>query len=191
MIFVPKKHPQKNGKSYLWPNFKTNHRMTDNHQEMFPVVDEEGNITGAATRGECHNGSKLLHPVVHLHVFNSRGELFLQKRPEWKDIQPGKWDTAVGGHIDLGESVDIALRREVREELGITDFTPQPLTHYVFESARERELVFCFKTVYDGEVCPSEELDGGRFWSLDEIRRHLGQGVFTPNFESEFARLKF
>ncbi len=72
----------------------------DNKEEMFPIVDEQGNITGAATRGECHNGSKLLHPVVHLHVFNSKGELYLQKRPDWKDIQPGKWDTAVGGHID-------------------------------------------------------------------------------------------
>ena len=51
---------------------------SDNNKEMFPIVDEEGNITGAATRGECHNGSKLLHPVVHLHVFNSQGELFLR-----------------------------------------------------------------------------------------------------------------
>lgn len=50
----------------------------DNREEMFPLVDEEGNIIGAATRGECHNGSKCLHPVVHLHVFNSRGELYLQ-----------------------------------------------------------------------------------------------------------------
>lgn len=64
--------------------------MKDNSEEMFPLVDEEGNITGAATRGECHNGSKLLHPVVHLHVFNSQGELYLQKRPDWKDIQPGE-----------------------------------------------------------------------------------------------------
>ena len=50
--------------------------QSDNNQEMFPIVDEQGTITGAATRGECHSGSKLLHPVVHLHVFNSKGELY-------------------------------------------------------------------------------------------------------------------
>lgn len=163
--------------------------QSDNNQEMFPIVDEEGTITGAATRGECHNGSKLLHPVVHLHVFNNRGELYLQKRPDWKDIQPGKWDTAVGGHIDLGESVEIALKREVREELNITEFTPEPLTQYVFESERERELVFVHKTVYDGDIRPSDELSDGRFWTLEEIRLNLGKGIFTPNFEGEIERI--
>lgn len=162
----------------------------DNKEEMFPIVDEEGNITGAATRGECHNGSKMLHPVVHLHVFNSKGELYLQKRPEWKDIQPGKWDTAVGGHVDLGENVEQALRREVREELGITDFIPERLLQYVFESDRERELVFVHKTIYDGPVTPSEELDGGRFWSMEEIKQNISKGIFTPNFESEFEKIK-
>lgn len=161
----------------------------DNAQELFPLVDEQGNITGSATRGECHNGSKLLHPVVHLHVFNSQGDLYLQKRPEWKDIQPGKWDTAVGGHVDLGESVEQALRREAREELGITDFIPQPVAHYVFESARERELVFTFKTTYDGPVIPSDELDGGRFWPVEEIRANMGKNIFTPNFEGEAAKV--
>ncbi len=163
--------------------------MQDNSQEMFPIVDEEGNILSAATRGECHGGSKLLHPVVHLHLFNTQGELYLQKRPEWKDIQPGKWDTAVGGHVDLGESTGQALLREVKEELGIIlESAPAPLTNYVFESERERELVFVHKYVYEGEVNPSEELDGGRFWTLDEIRKNMGKHVFTPNFESEFTR---
>ena len=55
--------------------------MQDNLQERFPIVDDEGHVVGSATRGECHNGSRLLHPVVHLHVFNSRGEVYLQKRP--------------------------------------------------------------------------------------------------------------
>lgn len=163
--------------------------MKDNKDEMFPLVDEQGNIIGAISRGEAHDGSKKLHPVVHLHVFNSNGDLYLQKRPAWKDIQPSKWDTACGGHIDLGEDVKIALKREVREELGITDFTPQDMGHYVFESAREKELVYVHKTIYDGEVQPSkDELDGGKFWSRDEILNNIGKNVFTPNFENEYSK---
>lgn len=161
----------------------------DNQQELFPIVDESGTVIGSATRGECHSGSMLLHPVVHLHVFNSKGDIYLQKRPEWKDIQPGKWDTAVGGHIDYGETPEVALLREVREELGITDFKPELIDKYVFESKRERELVFVHRTIYDGEIRPStEELNGGRFWTIQEIREAMGQSILTPNFESEFKR---
>ena len=161
----------------------------DNQQEKFPIVDEEGRVVGAATRGECHNGSKLLHPVVHLHVFNSQGDIYLQKRPDWKDIQPGRWDTAVGGHIDYGETPEEALRREVREELGITDFRPEFVDKYVFESQRERELVYVHRTVYEGVIRPStEELDGGRFWTSEEVREAMGKDILTPNFESEYKR---
>ena len=161
----------------------------DRQDELLPLVDENGNITGAATRGECHNGSMMMHPVVHLHVFNSKGELYLQKRPEWKDIQPGKWDTAVGGHIDLGEHVEQALFREAGEELGIEGFTPEALPQYVFRSACECEMVYPYKTVYDKDIRPSEETSGGRFWSIDEIRESIGKDILTPNFEQEFKKL--
>ena len=101
---------------------------------------------------------------MHLHVFNSKGDIYLQRRPDWKDIQPGKWDTAVGGHIGYGETPEEALRREVREELDITDFIPKFVDKYVFESNRERELVYVNRTTYDEEIRPSkEELDGGRY----------------------------
>lgn len=175
--------------------------MADNQQELFPVTDADGRILGKISRGEAHSGSRILHPVVHLHVFNSNGELYLQHRPAWKDIQPDKWDTAVGGHIDysecldnegkekpeLGDSVLTALRREVREELGITNFEPIAMGHYVFEGPRERELVYVHRTVYDGPIAPSaDELAGGRFWSKEEILSNIGKGVFTPNFEDEY-----
>jgi len=172
----------------------------DNQEEMLPVVDESGNIISSATRGECHNGSHLLHPVVHLHVFNSRGDLCLQQRPMWKDIQPGKWDTAVGGHVDLGEDILTALRREAQEEIGFhlsglaktaeeaKDGLAFPVCHYVFNSERESELVYVHSTIFDGPLSPSDEVDGIRFWSKEDIAANLGKGVFTPNFEQEYIR---
>lgn len=162
----------------------------DNGAELFPIVDEFGIVLGSATRAECHSGSKLLHPAVHLHIFNSRGELYLQRRPLWKDIQPGKWDTAVGGHVDFGEKVEDALLREVREEVGLESFTPVPLSPYVFESEVERELVNPFFTVYDGPVRPSDELDGGRFFSRAEIEEMITTGLTTPNFAQEYTRMQ-
>lgn len=166
--------------------------MTDNKEELLPEVDECGNTTGCITRAIAHDGTKRLHPVVHLHVFNTKGNLYLQKRPEWKDIQPGKWDTAVGGHMVLGEDVETALRREAMEEIGIEDFKPIGLGHYIFESCCERELVYSYKTTYDKDIIPNkEELSEGKFWTMEEISGNIGKGIFTPNFENEAIRLGF
>lgn len=158
-------------------------------EELLPVVDLSGNVIGKEKRGICHNGSKILHPVVHLHVINNRGELYLQKRPAWKTIQPGKWDTAVGGHISYGEELLLSLKREVEEEIGISDFEAKFVSKYIFESEIEKELVNVFKTRYSGLITPSEELSGGAFFSKKEIISYMNKGFFTPNFENEWKVL--
>jgi len=159
-------------------------------EEYFPLVDETGAVVGKATRKVCHSGTFLLHPVVHLHVFNSQGCLYLQKRAMNKDVQPGKWDTSVGGHIDLGETVEQALFREAAEELGLSGFNPVFLFQYTHRSSVEQELVYTHYTVFDGPlIADPTEIEEGRFWTQEEIIQHLGSGVFTPNFEAEIERV--
>ena len=160
-------------------------------EEWFPVVDEDGNEIGKALRSVCHNGkSMLLHPVIHLHIFNSDGGLFLQKRAKTKDIQPGKWDISVGGHVSPGETPDEALIREAGEELGMNNFVPVFLRKYVWESSLERELVNSFSTISDKiPVINKDEIEEGKFWTFKEIKENLGKEIFTPNLEHEFRML--
>jgi isopentenyldiphosphate isomerase len=161
-----------------------------NRIEYFPLVTEKGEVIGKAARSECHSGSFLLHPVIHLHVFNKQGEIYLQKRAMNKDTQPGKWDTSVGGHVDYGEEIELALKREAKEELGIVDFEPSFVTQYKFTSEIESELVHCFYTLYNKEIFPDPtEISEGRFWKLSEIEVQLGSNVFTPNFEQEYSTI--
>lgn len=159
--------------------------------EMVPIVEENGLVIGQAPRKEVHSGLKLLHPVIHLHILNRSGELFLQKRSKFKDLLPGKWDTAVGGHVDYGEILEVALYREAYEELAFSAFNPIYLKTYVWEGVNEKELVNVFATVGNFKIeAVNDEVEECRYWTMDEIDAALGKGVFTPNFEHEFSLYK-
>lgn len=160
-------------------------------EEWFDIVDEQGRVKGKAPRSICHSGPGMLHPVVHLHVIDSKDRIFLQKRAMTKEILPGKWDTAVGGHLSSGETVEDALKREAAEELGISEFKAQMAAKYVWESDIESELVFMFICHCDKTITINkEEIDEGKFWKVKKIKEVLGRGVLSPNFEFEFDILR-
>ncbi|PNX50770.1 MAG: hypothetical protein BV458_12625 [Thermoplasmata archaeon M9B2D] len=154
--------------------------------EFLDIVDSEGNTTGIASREDVHR-NKLLHKVVHLLVFNSSGELLLQKRSRSKEIEPGKWDTSVGGHVHSGEAVRSALFREMQEELGLISCSTEFLYSYIYSGAVEKELVHSFRCTFDGELFFNKrEIDEIKFWFPDDISEQLQSDVFSDHFREEF-----
>lgn len=159
-------------------------------EDMFDIVDENDQVVGQAKRAECHGNPDLIHRVSHVLLFNSHGDLLLQKRGAHKDVQPGKWDTSVGGHLDPGEDYLTAARREMQEELGVSGVPLTFLYHSRIRNEYESENVATYLCRYDGNINFSvDEIDAVRFWSRGEIEVALGQGLFTPNFEEEWSLL--
>jgi isopentenyldiphosphate isomerase len=136
-------------------------RMIMDADEYLEVVNEKGEIIGYAQRSEIHGNPSLMHKVVHvlvfnrkgdllgnpslMHkvvhvlVFNRKGDLLLQKRSQHKDVAPGKWDTSVGGHVEAGEDMLSSCKREMQEELGITEIEPEYLYSYIHRNNYESE----------------------------------------------------
>ncbi len=162
-------------------------------EELLEVVNEKGETVRTLPRSQIHGDPSLIHRVVHVLVFNGKGELLLQKRSMNKDVAAGKWDTSVGGHVNSGETLEEAVRRETEEELGITACSTGFLYTYIHSNEYETELVYTYTCTYDGEIkFQQDEIDEVRSWGLDEIKFNTGKGVLSDNFEHEIETyLKF
>ncbi len=114
------------------------------YEEILDIVNEKGEIINSLPRTKIHGNPALIHRVVHVLVFNKNGDLYLQKRSANKDVAPGKWDTSVGGHVNHGETIQEALKRETLEELGINLDKSEFLYTYIHSNSYETELVSTF-----------------------------------------------
>jgi 8-oxo-dGTP pyrophosphatase MutT (NUDIX family) len=121
-------------------------------------------------------------------VSDGAGRIYLQKRALTKDIQPGKWDTSVGGHVDAGENFEAGARREMCEELDLSGELLF-LYRYLWRTPCETELVETFLHIARSEpkVRP-EEIDEGRWFTITEAAALVAGGGATPNLAEELRR---
>ena len=164
--------------------------------ELFEIIDDvTGEVIGTAPRKRCHGDPSLIHRSVHVVVYSTDGgSILLQKRKMTKDIQPGKWDTAVGGHLMIGETYEIAAVREMGEELGLQNAGAlRFLFDFKVRNEIESENIRVFAITSDGPFHPQEsELDGVGFFTGDDLKERLRTGntdEFTPLLCRELAML--
>ena len=160
-------------------------------EELFEIFDADDKPVGLARRSECHGNPALVHRTAHVIVFHPDGRVLLQHRSDDKDIQPNKWDTAVGGHLAPGETYEGGARREMAEELGLdSDLELEYLYNSQIRNEVESENVGVFSIVHPGPFeFQQEEINYVRFWTKGELLDPAEQANFTPNLIKEIALL--
>ncbi len=104
--------------------------------EVWDLYDKDRNLKNKFfVRGDSNkldDGDYEL--VVHVAIFNSKGEMLIQKRQITKKQFPNMWDLSAGGHALSGETSYDAVERELFEELGFkydfSDIRPYMTIHY-------------------------------------------------------------
>ena len=134
-------------------------------------------------RGEVHRLG-LMHRSVHILVFNSKNELFIQKRSMLKDSNPGLWDSSAAGHVDAGEDYLACAKRELGEELGVS-VAPSLVALFRLPASATTGMEHCtvYRCVYDGSlVLQEEEIDEGVWITVGEMQRRVAANdpTLTP-----------
>ncbi len=145
-------------------------------EDIFDVVNKRDEVVDRQPRSVVHRDG-LLHRAVHVLVFNSHGQIFLQKRSMKKDRQPGLWDSSASGHVDSGEDYDTTAVREVREEIGLTlSQTPTRLFKIDACAETDQEFVWVYRCENEGPFqLNADEIERGNWFTIDEVSQWMAR----------------
>lgn len=150
-------------------------------EEIVAIVDEGNHLIGSAPRSEMR-AKGLPHRAAYILVFNSRGQLYVQKRTPTKDIYPGYYDVTAGGVVAAGESYEESAGRELEEELGVRDVSLMHLFDFFHQDAGNRVWGRAYSCVYDGDIIlQEEEVESGSFQNLETVLESSHYELFTPD----------
>ena len=172
------------------------HKVVSSDGEELILVDVEDNETGFLSKAECHDGEGLLHRAFSLFLFNDDGELLLQQRSGSKRLWPGYWSNSICSHPRRGESMEVATRRRLRDELNI-----ETRLEFVYkfdyqagfgEFGAENELCHVYLGNAGDSVKPNDhEIAAVRFVQPEKLEIEFAESpaIFTPWFKMEWQAL--
>ncbi|NOX70122.1 MAG: isopentenyl-diphosphate Delta-isomerase [Gammaproteobacteria bacterium] len=171
-------------------------RVVSSENEDLIIVDQDDVEIGTLSKARCHDGDGILHRAFSLFIFNVQGELLLQQRSGGKRLWPLFWSNSCCSHPRQGETMDVAIRRRLDEELGIA--TDLEFVYKFSYQARygdlgsENELCSVYVGCCDQPIRPNQsEIVDSRFIAADDLQAELMQSGdrFTPWFRMEWEKL--
>jgi isopentenyl-diphosphate delta-isomerase len=145
--------------------------------EYILTVDEKDNVTGKEEKIKAHREG-ILHRAFSIFVFNSKGELLLQKRAESKYHSGGLWTNTCCSHQRADENLEEAIHRRLKEEMGFDCELKEAFTftyRVKFDNGLfENEYDHVFFGKFDGKPEPNpKEVDDWKWVSLEELKKDI------------------
>lgn len=161
------------------------------------LVDDQDNPVGTMEKLEAHQKG-ILHRAFSILIFNSKGDLLLQKRAKSKYHSAGLWTNTCCSHPLPGESMEEATRRKLKQEMGI-DLQPEFAYKFIYKAALENNLIeheydHVFFAAFSGSpVINTDEVEDWRFEGIDSIRRSISINpeLYTCWFRLILSHQKF
>ncbi|MBL7853731.1 MAG: isopentenyl-diphosphate Delta-isomerase [Cyclobacteriaceae bacterium] len=156
--------------------------------EQVVLVNDHDEETGVMEKMEAHRTGSL-HRAFSVLLFNSRGEMLLQKRAQTKYHSSGLWTNTCCSHPRPGESLEEAARRKLRQEMGI-EANPRFAFKFQYKAPLDNQLIeheidHVFIGQFDGEpVLNEHEAEDWKFVDLHSLKQqiHSDPQQFTPWF---------
>ncbi len=163
--------------------------MTD---EIYDVVDKEGNKIGTATWTEVHTKG-LLHQTAAVLIFkdDSKNKVLIQKRSASMKQHPNLWHNSAGGHILAGQTPDEAIRQEIQEEIFFNHNLPDLeikniCSFYTNDAPMNNEILHLYEAIHPGPFFydKKEVAEEPRWIKVDDLIRDISSNPekYTPNF---------
>lgn len=171
--------------------------VVSNASEELILVDENDHEIGHETKSVCHVGDGILHRAFSIFVFNSNDELLLQQRSAGKPLWPNYWSNTCCSHPRYGETMDVAVKRRLVQELGF-ECPLEYLYKFKYQArydsfGSEHEYCWVYYGRYDGPVDVNiSEIADWRFIDITGLDQELAAQPerFTPWFKMEWAHLQ-